>query len=434
MHVDGREFREGQADKTYESLRRYMELDHKSIKQAKAQPMHSGSGGGSKKDEGTAAAASDCSSKGDSESDSEIVAATNLFSSLISKPTAPKKSAAAAASKNALTPKKGKTTTQQASPQKPETETKADKLEVKWMQEIHTYKQQMLKLGEQFETVFFNAECNMKDPKYREQLKKKTKGLTQSCKDMRNTMVPFENRLKRAKEVPKTCLDAASDTRTQVHHLLCFTKNVGNANANETALGAAIQVLSMKCAAAHITLFQIQCINAVRFSKWEDLRKAIDAVGGALNAPEVATSKRDVVVLITDVLQESLENMFLPIKNKVFAKDDQIAEDIVQFIDVALSLSKVPEAISEELGRLHKVLKPPENCSKYEPSEAAERLNNFTELTEAVKAGAYTGIFTNMMNTPFFAYLQTKAYSHDDGVEAKRKSQRKICWSTLPPT
>ena len=65
VHVDFREFREGHADNTYESLRRSMELDHKSIKQAKAQPMHSGSGGGSKKDEGTAAAASDCSSKGD---------------------------------------------------------------------------------------------------------------------------------------------------------------------------------------------------------------------------------------------------------------------------------------------------------------------------------------------------------------------------------
>ena len=90
QHVDGTEFREGQADTAYEALRKQLEVDHKNMKQAKPeQPQSTASHQARTASEHSKPEVEDESSS-DSES-SDVAAAKSLLGDFMTKSTAPKK-------------------------------------------------------------------------------------------------------------------------------------------------------------------------------------------------------------------------------------------------------------------------------------------------------------------------------------------------------
>ena len=261
----------------------------------------------------------------------------------------------------------------------------------------------------------------MKDPKYKEALKKKVNAALKSLKDIRNSAVSLDNRLKRARDAPQSLRDDAGEVRSLMQHVEHFVSNLGNQNANEHNLKAAIKALQIECAAADITLFQIQIINAVRFSKWDDLKEAIDGDHSALQVANVKTSKRGVDMMVTDSLQEGLEKLAMPIKNKSQQKDDEIAAAIGSYSEMILSISKVPQDVMEELQLLHETLDP--------PNEGRDCKATFQNMYDAAKAPSYAGIYANLVNTPFFSYMRAKSLSYEassDGSHVLMESAKDV--------
>lgn len=118
--------------------------------------------------------------------------------------------------------------------------------------------------------------------------------------------------------------------------------NLINENTNELSLKAAIKEMNIKCAAAHINLVRIQFANAVRFGKREDFKLIIDSDEGALNVDEAELSFANIDALVIDVLQDGLEQLGGPIKNKCRQRDPESAKTISDFANLLLSTNKVP--------------------------------------------------------------------------------------------